>query len=181
MTIFKFMTLEDYEQMKASVLVATAGLSYFEEQTLKSNNAVSAFEKSVAKQFRFQYMISKLFGKSFFFEKYAPKSDVFIALVGFLKSIPEIKRELFFRRLFAQYISLQKISLPCLMWLEAFNLDIEKPTYDANVMKVLLMFYEEQLLMVKFNGIGGDGFKVVKKFSNLSDVDITWFAKEKGE
>ncbi len=67
------------------------------------------------------------------------------------------------------------------MWLEAFNLDIEKPTYDANVMKVLLMFYEEQLLMVKFNGSGGDGFKVVKKFSNLSDVDITWFAKEKGE
>lgn len=183
MKIFNFMTLEDYEQMKSSVLVATAGLSFFEEQTLKSNNAVKAFEKSVAKQFRFKYLLSKFLDKTFFFEENAPKSEVFIALIGFLKSIPESKRELFFRRLFMQYTSLQRIALPCLMWLEAFNLSVNKPTYDANVMRLLLMFYEEQLFMVKFNGSveSDSAVNVVKKFGNMSDVDMAWFAQEEGE
>lgn len=186
MAIFNFMTMEDYEQMKSSVLVATSKLSYFEEQTLKSNNAVNAFEKSVAKQFRFQSLLFKIFGKTVFFEKNAPKSEVFVTFMDFLKNIPEGKRELFFRRLFAQYGSLKKIALPCLMWLEAFNLNVEKPTYDANVMKVLLMFYEEQLFMVKFSGDTKgandfNGFNTVKNLGKLSDVDMAWFSKEKGE
>lgn len=67
MAIFNFMTMQDYEQMKSSVLVATSKLSYFEDQTLKSNNAVNAFEKSVAKQFRFQSLLFKIFGKTVFF------------------------------------------------------------------------------------------------------------------